>query len=256
MTLNGRPQRHAQGSTMTHAPDSGGPDLTALVLSTKSLEGFLGALAEAAMAYAPQSAGCGITLERQGRPLTVASVGAKALSLDEKQYGQDDGPCLEALRSGHEVSVPDMLAETRWGAYPAYAAAMGAYSSLSLPIAPRTHTAGALNLYADRAGGFADADLPALRSVASQATGAIALAQRVADIEGFNTELQEALRSRAVIDQAIGVIMAQQRCSHSRAFDILRSASQHRNVKIRDLCEELVGRFGEPPAPPGLPPRP
>lgn len=241
---------------MSDAPVAGTPDLTALLLTTKSLEDFLGALAEAALAFAPRSAGCGITLERQGRPLTVASVGARALELDEKQYGQDDGPCLEALRTGHEVSVPDMLAEKRWGAYPAYAAAMGAYSSLSFPIAPHTLTAGALNLYADRARGFADADLSALRSIASQATGAIALAQRVADIEGFNGELQEALRSRAVIDQAIGVIMAQQGCSHHHAFDILRSASQHRNVKLRDLCTELISRFGAPPDPFDLPVRP
>ncbi|SHM79428.1 GAF and ANTAR domain-containing protein [Actinacidiphila paucisporea] len=240
---------------MGDAPGRGTPDLTALLLTTKSLEGFLTALAEAAMALAPHSAGCAITLERRGRPLTVASVGARALELDERQYGQDDGPCLEALRTGHEVSVPDMLDEGRWGSYPAYAVAMGTHSSMSFPIAPRTHTAGALNLYADRVRGFADADLPALRSVASQATGAIALAQRVADIEGFNGELQDALRSRAVIDQAMGVIMAQQRCTHQEAFDILRSASQHRNIKIRDLCAELISRFGEPSDPPDLPPR-
>jgi len=241
---------------MSDAPDPGGLDLTALVLATKSLEGFLGALAEAAMAYAPQSAGCGITLERRGRPLTVASVGARALNLDEKQYGQDDGPCLEALRTGHEVSVPDMLAETRWGAYPAYAVAMGAHSSLSLPIAPRTHTAGALNLYAAQPDAFADADMRALRSIASQATGAIALAQRTADIQEFADDLQIALRSRSVIDQAIGVIMVQQRCGPGRAFELLRSASQHRNVKLRELCAQLIARYGGPGDEPALRQRP
>ncbi len=130
-------------------------------------------------------------------------------------------------------------------------------SSISLPIAAHTHTAGALNLYSAKPDGFADADLAGLRLIAAQATGAIALAQRIADAQEFAGDLETAMRSRSVIDQAIGAIMAQQRCDAEQAFGILRSASQHRNIKLRDLCRDLVTSIGgRPPQDGGVRPGP
>jgi GAF domain-containing protein len=216
------------------------PDTTALLLETASLDEFLQALAHSALALVEAADGCGVTLERQGRPVTVSSAGSSAMKLDEAQYGQDDGPCLQAMRTGEEVSVPDTLRESRWADYPAYAAVCGARSSLSLPIAPHTHTAGALNLYAPLPNAFEKADLTALRLLTAQATGAIALAQRMADTEEFAADLEAALRSRTVIDQAIGIIVGQQRCTPEKAFEVLRTASQHRNVKLRVLSAELI----------------
>ncbi|WP_433544374.1 ANTAR domain-containing protein (plasmid) [Streptomyces sp. CA-294286] len=239
------------------APGPQTPDLMELLLETDSLDGFLLSLAQRAAAHTPASDGCGITLERGGRPLTVASAGTSAARLDEKQYGQDDGPCLTALRTGREVSVPDMLTEQRWGGYPAYALASGTHSSLSLPIAAHSDTAGALNLYSAKEDAFADADLVMLRDLASQATGALALAQRTADAQEFAADLRTALVTRAVIDQAIGVIMGQRRCTADEACAVLRAASQNRNVKLHALCTELVTKIGGgPPSTDGPQPRP
>ncbi|MEW2544216.1 GAF and ANTAR domain-containing protein [Streptomyces sp. NPDC047002] len=229
----------------------------ALLLGDDTLGGLLEGLAAGARDLAPAAEGCGITLERDGRFTTVVSVGLSAPPLDEKQYGLNDGPCLQALRSGEEVHVPDMLKEERWGEYPAYAAGLGTRASLSLPIAAHTDTAGALNLYSPKPQGFRDTDLAALRALAAQATGAIALAQRLSAAERYAADLDAAMRSRSVIDQAIGVIVAQQRCTPEAAFEILRTASQHRNRKLRDLCADLIGNIsGRPPAPGGLAPRP
>ncbi|WP_229923798.1 GAF and ANTAR domain-containing protein [Streptomyces candidus] len=227
-----------------------------VLLETDSLEAFLLTLAETAAARTPISDGCGITLERKGRPLTVASAGTSAPYLDEKQYGQNDGPCLTALRTGQEISIPDMSSEVRWGDYPAYALASGTYASLSLPIAAHTHTAGALNLYSAKKDAFADADMALLRDLAAQATGALALAQRIADAQEFAEDLQTALVTRAVIDQAIGVIMGQQHCTDEEAFTVLRKASQNRNIKLYELCTELLTKIGgRPPTEKGLRPR-
>jgi GAF domain-containing protein len=226
------------------------------LLETESLEDFLQSLADAALELAGAE-GVGVTIERDHRPLTVVSAGPAAHKLDEKQYGQDDGPCLQALRTGEEVAVEDMIHETRWGDYPAYAAACGICSSFSLPIAAHTHTAGALNLYAAPPAAFRDTDLSALRTVAAQATGAIALAQRIADTQAFAGQMQTAMHSRGVIDQALGVVMGQRRCTADEAFGILRSASQHRNIKLRDLCTEMITNLtGRPPTVSELRPRP
>ncbi|WP_299538665.1 GAF and ANTAR domain-containing protein [uncultured Streptomyces sp.] len=216
------------------------PDLVSLLLDTDTLDGFLQALADSALRLAPTADGCGITLEREHHPLTVVSAGTSAPPLDEAQYAQDDGPCLQSLRTGKEVSVTDMRAEVRWNGYPAFAADSGTLSSLSLPVAPRSHTAGALNLYSPKQDGFAGADLGGLRTLAAQATGAIALAQRLSDVQVFADDLQAAIRSRTVIDQAAGIVMAQRRCSAEEALGTLRAASQHRNIKLRDLCAQLV----------------
>ncbi|MFJ4776327.1 GAF and ANTAR domain-containing protein [Streptomyces sp. NPDC088762] len=237
---------------MSVAPTPGLPDVTSILLETDSLDSFLQSLSDAALTLVPTAEGCGITLERQGRrPITVVSTGKHAPELDEAQYGQDDGPCLQALRTGEEVPVADMLGETRWGPYPAYAAALGTRSSLSLPIAAHTDAAGALNIYAGKPDAVTDADLTDLRALAAQATGAIALAQRIADARVFAADLQTAMASRSVIDQATGIIMGQQRCSAEEAFAILRTASQHRNVKLRDLCTDLVTNITGTPPPDG-----
>jgi GAF domain-containing protein len=229
-----------------------------LLLNTETLDEFLHALAVAAMSFAPKADGCGITLQSEGTFLTVTHVGPYASALDERQYGLDQGPCLESLRTGKEIHIPDLMDERRWGPYPAHALDCGARSSYSFPIAARTDTAGALNLYSPKSRGFDDVDPTPLRDLAAQATGAVALAQRMTRSKQFTDDVQHALHYRGVIDQAIGVIIAQQGCSARQAFAVLRSASQNRNVKLRELCVDLIARLtGEmPPDPPGLRPRP
>ncbi|GGW09142.1 transcription antitermination regulator [Streptomyces capoamus] len=232
-------------------------DMIDWLLETASLREFLQHLIDDAVG-ATDAVGCGVTLQRRQRPLTVVSTGSVADKLDEKQYGQDDGPCLHALRTGEVVHVPDVLEETRWGSYPRFAAGLGIRSSLSLPIPARDHTAGALNFYAADPGAFSEDDRQRLALIAAQAGGGIALAQRLADAEEFTRELQTALASRSVVDQAIGSVMQQRQCTAEEAFDLLRRLSQETNLKLRDVCTRLLtGIAGRPPAErPPLRPRP
>lgn len=77
------------------------------------------------------------------------------------------------------------------------------------------------------------------------------MAQRLSDVQEFAGQMKAAVQSRSVIDQALGVITGQRRCSADEAFGVLRSASQHRNMKLRDLCTELITRVsGGPPKEP------
>ncbi|MEU6807460.1 GAF and ANTAR domain-containing protein [Streptomyces sp. NPDC046831] len=228
------------------------------LLETASLREFLQNLVDEAVRVSGAD-GCGATLQRLRRPLTVVSTGGVADKLDEKQYGQDDGPCLQALRTGRMVHVPDMLQETRWGPYPDYAASLGIRSSLSVPVPMGSEgAAGALNFYACGPDAFAECDMARLGQVAAQAGGGIALAQRLADAEDFTRDLQAALRSRTVIDQAIGAVMQQRQCGEDEAFDLLRRLSQQTNAKLRDVCARLLTEVGgQPPKPrPPLRPRP
>jgi AmiR/NasT family two-component response regulator len=75
-------------------------------------------------------------------------------------------------------------------------------------------------------------------------------AVRTAQQARLSDQLRAAPASRSVIDQALGIVMGQQRCTRERAFDFLRAASQHRNVKLAEVAAELVRIYsGEPPAP-------
>ena len=109
---------------------------------------------------------------------------------------------------------------------------------------------GAMNLYALVPGAFGEPEVRRAELFADSVSAALALAARQASAAELTDQMREALASRAAIDQALGVIMAQERCTSAQAFDILRSASQTRNVTLRDVARQIViSVSGEPPEP-------
>ena len=195
---------------------------------------------------------CGLTLEAQDGPVTVALSHAPASRLDRVQYDHDDGPCLHSLRHGELVLLEDTRREHRWAEYCAAATALGVRSSLSVPMRAHGHAPGALNLYADRPDAFGHREVGRAEAFGAGASRALALAGRLTSAGDLAHQLRQALVSRTTIDQAIGVIMGQNRCDADAAFDVLRSASQHRNVKLRDVAARVLGSVqGTPPPPAG-----
>ena len=215
-------------------------ELSHLMLATPSVDNLLTEVAQLATQIVSPPASCGITLRRETRPWTVASSGPVAAHVDEIQYGHNEGPCLEALRTGEQVAIPDMAGEHRWGRYSAYALGFGVRSSLCLPLVVEGEGSGAMNLYAAKPQAFGEEETRRAELLAVQAAAAITLAIRQANQVKLTDQLREALATRAVIDQAIGILMAQQRCDRATAFGLLRNASQHRNRKLRDIATELV----------------
>lgn len=228
--------------------DSGrGPDpseLSALLVSTDSFTDLLQGVAELAVRQVEAAATSGITLSQGDRLLTVASADDLAVQLDEQQYELDDGPCLSALHTGTPVHVPDLADESRWDGYPTILLANGMVSMLALPLLVGGRPVGVLNLYGRARGGFAGRDLQLAELVAGQAAMALTAAMRHYDESTLSDHLRAALSSRSTIDQAIGIVMAQQRCGADEAFGILRGVSQRRNVKLRVVAEQLVASVG------------
>ena len=214
-------------------------ELVRLLLSTDALQDFMSELAVRAADKTAHS--CGITVGGDRLAYTVAGSDDLALQLDELQYAGGTGPCLEALHTGVPVFVTDMAAEERWGPYGARAADLGAASSMSYPMTAAGTVFGALNLYSS-APGAPDADVQAeAANIADGAAGAVGLAVRLAQQAELTTNLQTALTSRSVIDQAIGVLMGQQRCSATDAFQLMVTVSQQRNEKVRHVAAGIIG---------------
>jgi transcriptional regulator with GAF, ATPase, and Fis domain len=226
-------------------------ELQNLLLATRDIEDFLQELAVLAARRVTGGLSCGITMQPNGRPLTVASSDIIAEQMDEVQYGIDEGPCLQSMRSGQVVRIEDTSGEDRWAGFTMRAAANGIRSTLSLPLTAEGKHMGALNLYAPVSAAFGTAETQRAESFAATATGALTLAVRQAATADLTSQLRAALAARAVIDQAIGVIMAQERCTQAEAFAIMRTASQNRNVKLRTIATQVVTSVtGQPPQPP------
>lgn len=215
--------------------------LQELILSTEGATEFLDELVQLA---ATGHGSCAITVRLDDKSRTVASSDALAARADEIQYAQGEGPCLESMRTGVVVDAPDLASDGRWGNYRSYALAQGIGSVLSTPIGASGQFFGALNLYSTEAGAFDDVARAQAGRWAQQASGAVGVALRLAERTRYGQQLAEALSSRSIIDQAIGILMAQQRCSSAVAFGILRSASQGRNVKLRTIAADIVRAVG------------
>ncbi len=231
-------------------------ELHALLLSTDTLPEFLDELARLTVRELPEGSSCGVTVRRDGWPITLASSDALTKQVDQLQYEHGEGPCLDTLSSGVPNSIPDTATEQRWPSFCADAHAQGVRSCLSLPLKSPTGVVGAYNLYSTHPDGFQQKMWPQLEGLAGNAAGALAVAVKLADQAQLSEDLRQALTSRSVIDQAIGIIMAQQRCDASAAFDMLRRASQNRNIKLREVAAEIVEAVaGHPPEPGTFQPR-
>jgi GAF domain-containing protein len=245
---------------VNHGPEGQpSPDLTAaytelqnLLLDGPNVTGFLQQLATLAAALIPQTS-CGVTIRRGHQVATVASSDEFAMQLDEIQYGHGQGPCLQATRTRERVQVTDLAAEDRWGDYRVHALAAGVRSSVSLPLIVDSASIGALNLYSRAPGNFDEPDIRRAELFASQAATALTLLLRQAKQATIEDQLLEGLATRAIIDQALGIVMAQRQISSTAAFAILREASQNGNRKLSIIAAELIETVtGHPP----LPPRP
>ena len=188
-------------------------------------------------------------LIRGEKPFTASFTGERAEAADELQYQRGYGPCLDAGMSGEVLVITDMREETRWPEFAAAVSAQGILSAVSLPLPLQTDLIGALNWYGTTPG-VQEETVQAGVELAAHMAVAISNAVTYSDSAKFAEDMQAAMASRAVIEQAKGAIMAQNRCGPDRAFEILRVASMGRNVKLRDLARDLVTKLEPSPRKP------
>jgi hypothetical protein len=215
------------------------------MVRSSGLDTLLRDLTDRAVQEVPGAAACSITVSRGGRLLTLAGSDGLPSGLDQRQYENGSGPCVDAAETGAEQYAPDLAAESRWPAYTGYALSAGVHCVLAVPIAVEGETGAAINLYGVRAGTL-DQGRDAARAFAARAGDVINVALRIERRRQSVADVRTALLSRSVIDQAVGILMAQERIDARDALERLRRASQHRNVKLRDLCGQLVAKVSDP----------
>lgn len=215
-------------------------ELSTLIVSDHSLDSVMTAIAEVGKRLLPAVSEVSVTLVRAGRAETVASTGQLAVDMDERQYDGDAGPCLTAAREGRLVSLLDAGAAEQYPQFAAAARTRGVGSSLSVPVKLPEPIAAGLNLYSGQLAGFSEQDITLAQTLAAYAAVALSNVHLYESQKRVAEHLERALQTRGVIDQAKGILMAQQHCSVDDAFQALVTISQRSNRKLRDVAQEVV----------------
>jgi len=160
--------------------------------------------------------------------------------LEALQDSLGEGPCVDTLRDQDSVYVADLLGDVTWPSFSPAAVSLGLRSALSYRLSAGSETLGALQLYATLPGAFNARDRAQGLLFAAHAGMALDVARSHALERGRAENLQRAMASREVIGQAQGILMERERITADQAFDLLRRASQHLNVKLRDVAQSLV----------------
>jgi hypothetical protein len=233
----------------TEAPDRSPPStalraavpaylqLADLVLGNQPLGAVMTAIARLAQQVIPGADEVSITLVERGKARTVAFSGELAGVLDERQYSSGHGPCIDAAVTGQTIAVDDTELDAVYPEFSRQAYRHGIGHVLAVGMPTLHGTTGALNIYTIIGRGPLTGDA---RGIADGFVGyagvALANAAMLSGALDQVSQMREAMASRAVIEQAKGVIMARRHCTAEDAFNILRQTSMQSNRKLRDVA--------------------
>jgi hypothetical protein len=192
-----------------------------------------------------------VTARYAGDVATVGATDQRLIALDDAQYETGEGPCLTVLEPSEPIALPDAgEVDGRWDNFSRTAEHLGIRSTLSLhlPIEDAPDLQASLNLYSRRQLEFGEPQLRAAAPFAKQLAAAVATVDSYRAMAKLAGDLAEAMRSRAVIEQAKGMLMSDERISADEAFDKLAQLSQNANIKLRDVAQRLVDERTARPA--------
>ena len=229
----------------TDAPDVIGSlqTLTSILLDEASQADLLEqVLRLSAQVIATCSAVSVTVVDDDGNDATAAASHELASKIDALQYELYEGPCIDTLRTGAEHHIADLSSDARWPGFRERALHLGLTSVVTLPLVAGGTVIGALNIFADGDDGFCDEDIAVARTIASPAAVTLANGRAYRQATRLAEQLEEAMTSRVVIEQAKGILVVTRRCDPDQAFELLREVSQRSNRKLRDVADELVNQ--------------
>ena len=224
-------------------------DLTGLLSLEEGTNEALKRITDLAASLVGAADGVGITLVTWGPPRTTPSMRTAAHSnpwverVDAGQYATGEGPCIDAIVRSSVVNMR-RLDDPRYPQFCARAAHEELGSVLAIPLSVNDKAVGALNLYARTDDAFDDASQNLACNFAAQAAIALVNIELYEGATKLNDQLNAAMDSRAIIEQAKGILMGREHCNADQAFEQLKGMSQTQNIKVRDLATTMVGEGG------------
>ena len=198
-------------------------------------------LVEECVALLEVSAAGLLLADERGGMRVLASTSEETRLLELFQLQVHQGPCLECIATGTAVLVPDLAAEAgRWPQFAAEAAQRGFASVHAVPMRLRAYVLGALNLFGTRPGALSEADVRSSQALADVATIGILQQRTIARGEVVAEQLQTALNSRVVIEQAKGILAATGGIGMDAAYQQLRRYARNRNLRLTDTARSVA----------------
>ncbi len=223
--------------------DELGESLTALAgLSSArlGLEDLLTQVATFAVQAIPGAEGAGLTLLEADRSDTVVKSAPFVAQVDDIQYRLGQGPCISATSTGEVMRSGSLGGDPRWPRFGPRVGRLGVHSVLSLPLVTPDGVLGAMNIYAHAKDAFDERAEHLGRLFAVPAAIAVQNAQILAQTQRLATKLQAALTSHAIVDRAVGILMARSGITADQAFHRLRTLSQHEHTKLSAVAAGIV----------------
>jgi len=216
-------------------------DIGGVLESMEQLSDYLERVVHAVRRHVSGCDEVGVTIVTAGRPHTAAYTTVQTLEIDAVQYVLGDGPCLDAARNRRENRVDDLVVDDgRWPAFAKECREDGMRSLLALPLVSGAQCVGAINLDGWAPNAFDAFDASLVRVAASRCADAVVAVSTLDGVQRLAGQLEQAMASRAVIEQAKGIIMAMRGVPEHEAFEVLRKSSQDRNIKVRELAHQIV----------------
>jgi len=213
----------------------------AVVLPARyDLEATLSDLTESVTAVLGLS-GSGVTMAEDGRLRFVTAVSQASGELEHNQEAEQAGPCRDAYDTGEVVRVTDVREEhTRWPEFSATAERLSVAGVAGIPMRLADQIIGALNLYSSEPRAWTDEDIAVAGVLADVATSYVVNASKLRQQEQLSEQLQEALESRVVIEQAKGITAQQHAISIDQAYQRMRRHARNNNASLRVVAEAIV----------------
>jgi GAF domain-containing protein len=173
------------------------------------------------------------------RVMASSSEAMRVLELFELQ--SQEGPCLDCYRTGQPVVNQDLATVNgRWPRFAAEALAAGFHSVHALPMRLRGTVIGALNLFHIEPGEMRQADVAAAQAMADVATIGVLQHRAALEAQVLNEQLNHALNSRIVIEQAKGIIAEREGLNMDQAFSTLRNHARYHNLRLVDVAHDVI----------------
>jgi len=221
-----------------------------IIAGARSVDEMLSQVAEFAVRAIPGADGAGVTLihphdissGHDALRIQAWSVTAEFVRvIDTLQYEQlQEGPCITCMRSRRPAVSGSLGSDRRWPRFGGRVARMGVHSVLALPLIVGEQVIGAINSYAHGRDAFAEHAVQLGTQFAGPAAVSVYNAAVLENAQRRTMQLQQALQSRAVIDQAIGIVRSRSGGTAQEAFDRLTRISQNEHIKLAAVAERLV----------------
>lgn len=187
--------------------------------------------------------------DRRGTLQVIAASSDRTRLLELFQLQTDEGPCLDCFRTATPVSVADLSAAGRWPRFSAAADEVGFAAVHALPMRLRADVIGALNLFTVEPGALDGGKLRVGQALADIATVGLLQERAIHRRDVVTEQLQTALNSRVLIEQAKGLLAERLHVGVADAFRILRESARSRNRRLSDLAQALVDGTEQLPPP-------